>query len=463
MAIALPITGNSTEAAPGTQLHPSFIYPICIVVALGGVLFGFDLVIISGTVPFFTKVFALNEFHTGWAVGCINIGAAIGALVAGKLSAVIGRKKLLIICAFLFALTGLATGWAPNFTLFIIARLLSGVAVGVAALVCPMYIAEIAPASLRGRLVAFYQLAIVTGLLLAYLSNYLLLGSGANNWRWMFSSQTIPALLFFAGLFFVPESPRWLIKKKRNDEATDILAKIGGDNYAAAEVAAIKKSFANEVKEKISDLFKMDVRHIVFIGAAVAFFSQADGQNSLFSYAPEIFKQAGMAEDTAFLQSVIIGIVNFVFTFIAIAFIDKIGRRKLLVYGSVLLCIDALALAWCFYTGAAGIYTLVFVLCFVAIYAATLGPVTWVILSEIFPNRIRSNAMALATLVLWIANFITTASFPILKAQFGLHITFAIHAGICIIYFLFVKFRVPETKGKSLEEIEVQLTRVQKP
>ena len=450
---------NSDTISSSFKINSAYIYPVCVVVALGGVLFGFDLVIISGTVPFFTSHFQLNDLNQGWAVGCINIGAALGALIAGKLSAAIGRKRTLLICAFLFALTGVATGWAPNFTLFITARLLSGVAVGVAALVCPVYIAEIAPASIRGRLVTLYQLAIVTGLLLAYLSNYLLLNTGQNNWRWMFSSQTVPALLFFAGLFFVPESPRWLIKKQRVGQAESILNRIGGNNYVVAESASIQKSFSNEVKEKVSDLFKKDIWHIVLIGIAVAFFSQAGGQNSLFSYAPQIFKQAGMAEDTAFMQSVIIGMVNFIFTFIAIVFIDRIGRRKLLLYGSILLMLDALSLAYCFYVGASGYFTLVFVLGFIAIYAATLGPVTWVILSEIFPNRIRSSAMGLATLVLWIANFITTASFPVMKAQFGLHITFAIHAGICFIYFLFVKLRVPETKGKSLEEIEIQLTR----
>ncbi|MGI8636397.1 MAG: MFS transporter, partial [Segetibacter sp.] len=283
----------------------SYIYPAALVVALGGVLFGFDLVIISGTVPFFIKYFGLNEVSTGWAVGCINLGAAAGALIAGKLSDAIGRKRLLLICAFLFALTGLATGWAENFTLFITARLLSGVAVGAAALVCPMYIAEIATSSMRGRLVTLYQLAIVTGLLLAYLSNFLLLNSGVNNWRWMFSSQTIPALLFFAGLFFVPESPRWLIKKNKNQQAEAVLQRIGGADYAREEVQIIHESFLNEAKENIKDLFKYDVKHIVFIGVAVAIFSQAVGQNSLFSYAPIIFKQAGLAENTAFLQSVI--------------------------------------------------------------------------------------------------------------------------------------------------------------
>ena len=439
--------------------NKSYVYLAATVVALGGVLFGFDLVIISGTVPFFTKHFNLSEVSTGWAVGCLNLGAAAGALIAGKLSDAIGRKKLLLICAFLFAVTGFATGWANDFTFFISARLLSGVAVGVAALVCPMYIAEIAPSRLRGRLVTLYQLAIVSGLLLAYLSNYLLLNTGVNNWRWMFSSQTIPSLLFLAGLLFVPESPRWLIKKNKLKEGHAVLEKIGGSSYAKAEKEIIQQSFLNEVKERVKDLFKVDVKQIILIGVVVAVFSQAVGQNSLFSYAPVIFKQAGMAEDTAFLQSVLLGCINFIFTFIAIATIDKTGRKKLLLYGSILLCLDALALAYCFYAGISGYYTLVFVLGFIAIYGATLGPVTWVVLSEIFPNRIRGNAMALATLCLWIANFITTASFPVLKEHFGMHITFGIHAFICLSYFVFIKFKMPETKGKSLEQIEKQLTK----
>jgi MFS transporter, SP family, arabinose:H+ symporter len=397
------------------QHNRSYVYGISAVVALGGILFGFDMVIISGTVPFFTKYFALGESSTGWAVGCINLGAAAGALLAGKLSSAIGRKKVLLICSFLFAVTGVATGWASSFDIFIISRLLSGVAVGVAALVCPMYIAEVAPASMRGRLVAFYQLAIVSGLLLAYLSNYLLLNSGENNWRWMFSSQTIPSLLFFGGLFFIPESPRWLVEKNRVTDALKVLSEIGGHTYGRAEVLAIQESFLFRIKENIRDLFKGDVRHIIFLGAMVAIFSQAGGINSLFSYAPVIFQQAGVAAETAFLQSVVIGMINFIFTFVAILFIDKIGRRKLLLYGAVLLCLDALALSFSFYAEAPAYLILVFVLSFIAIYAATLGPVTWVILSEIFPNRIRSNSMAFATLCLWVANFFTTASFPILR------------------------------------------------
>ncbi len=459
MAVVILHQEVNDATTTNIQYNTPYIYILCAVVALGGILFGFDLVIISGTVPFFTAYFNLSETSTGWAVGCINLGAAAGALLAGKLSSSIGRKKVLLFCSFLFAATGLATGWATSFDVFIIARILSGVAVGVAALVCPMYIAEVAPASMRGRLVSFYQLAIVSGLLLAYLSNYVLLNSGVNNWRWMFSSQTIPSLLFFGGLFFVPESPRWLIVKNKNAEALRVLNKVGGARYAATEEAMIKKSFAMAIKENVRDLFKADVWHIVFIGAMVAVFSQAGGQNSLFSYAPVIFQQAGVAAEEAFLQAVIIGVINFMFTFIAIFFIDRVGRRKLLLVGSILLCIDALGLAYSFYTSAPGYLILVLVLSFIAIYAATLGPVTWVVLSEIFPNRIRGNAMGLATLCLWIANFFTTASFPILKEHFGLHTTFVVHAVICFVYFIYVYRNIPETKGRSLEEIENQLVR----
>lgn len=457
MAIAIY---DASPADTGTNFNynKSYIYLISAIAALGGLLFGFDLSIISGTVKYFSGYFKLDDIGTGWAVGCINLGSALGALIAGKLSDKLGRKKSLLLCAFLFAVTGIGTGWADSFTVFIIFRMLSGVAVGTAALVCPMYIAEISPAPFRGRLVAFYQLAITAGILLAYLSNYLLLGTGVNNWRWMFSSQAVPSLLFFFGLFLVFESPRWLIRKNFTDKAVAVLKRVGGDDYAHHESTAIIKSFHHEVKENIRDLFRKDILAILFIGIMIAVFSQADGQNSLFSYAPEIFKQAGFSEDSAFLQAVLLGFINFIFTFIAITTIDKIGRKKLLMIGAALLCVDALALAAAFFLHLSGIWILVFVLAFISIYAATLGPVTWVALSEIFPNRVRGNAMSIATLTLWITNFFTTASFPVMKAHLGLPVTFCIHAGICLIYFVFVRAKVPETKGRSLEEIEKMLT-----
>lgn len=447
---------NTTEEFAFNRRH---IYLISTIAALGGLLFGFDLVIISGTVSFFSHYFQLNEYETGWAVGCINLGCAVGALMAGKLSDLLGRKKLLLYCALMFAFTGIGIGWSDSFDLFIIFRLLGGVAVGTAALVCPMYIAEIAPSSMRGRNVAFYQLAIVTGILLAYFSNYLLLNTGENNWRWMFTSQSIPALLFFFGLFLISESPRWLIHKKREKEAHQVLQDIGGKEYANVELLIIRQSFIHETKERLGDLFNKSVVHILFLGILIAIFSQIVGQNSIMSYAPNILNQAGMARDSAFLQSVILGFVLFVFTFIAIATIDKVGRRKLLLYGSLLLFIDAIALSLSFYLHLPGYLTLVFVLGFIAIYGATLGPVSWVVLSEIFPNRIRGNALALATFMLWIANFFTTASFPIMQKHFGMPVTFGIHGMICLIYFFYIRSKVPETKGKSLEEIEKMLSR----
>lgn len=457
--MAITIHTQADAAVGDYRLNKSYVYLIGGIAALGGVLFGFDLVIISGTVSFFKSYFQLDEFQTGWAVGCINLGAAIGAVIGGKLSDSLGRKKLLMLCAVLFALTGVGTGWATSFPLFVGFRMLSGVAVGVAALVCPMYVAEISPAQMRGRMVSFYQLSIVIGILLAYLSNYVLLGSGENNWRWMFTSQSAPSVLFLLGLFFVAESPRWLIGKRRSKEAFQILERIGGDDYATAETEQIEASFKEKTREKVSDLFQKNVWHIVFIGMMIAIFSQAVGQNSLFSYAPELFKKAGMGQDTAFLQSIIIGVINFIFTFIAIGTIDKVGRKKLLEYGAFLLFLDALALSAAFYWQLSGVWVLIFVLGFIAIYSATLGPVTWVALSEIFPNRIRGSALALATLALWIANFFTTSLFPVMNEYLGLPATFLIHGSICLIYFFFVRARVPETKGKSLEEIERLLTK----
>jgi sugar porter (SP) family MFS transporter len=457
MAIIVP--AKEVITLGNHRFNYGYIYLVSAIAALGGVLFGFDLVIISGTVSFFSQHFLLNEYETGWAVGCINIGAAIGALIAGKWSSSLGRKKLLLICAALFALTGVGTGWADSFTLFVCFRMLSGVAVGAAALVCPMYIAEMSPTPLRGKMVSFYQLSIVIGILLAYLSNYLLLGTGENNWRWMFTSQSLPSLFFFIGLLFVAESPRWLVGKQKKEEARRVLVKIGDRDYASDEIASIEQSFKDRKSTLVSSLFKKDIWHIIAIGMVVAVFSQAVGQNSLFSYAPDLFKGAGMQENSAFLQAIILGLINFIFTFIAIFTIEKIGRRTLLLYGSLLLCLDAIALTLCFYLQAPAIYTLIFVLAFIAVYAATLGPVTWVLLSEIFPNRVRGPAMSLAILCLWISNFLTTSSFPVLKQQFGLHFTFAIHAIICLFYFFYIKMRIPETKGRSLEEIEQSLVR----
>ncbi|MEO8764174.1 MAG: sugar porter family MFS transporter [Ginsengibacter sp.] len=455
--MALVISENPVSAEGNFVYNRSYIFLICTIAALGGLLFGFDIANISGTIHFFSKHFQLNEISTGWAVGCISIGAATGALISGKISDMIGRKKTLLACAILFAITGVGTGWAGDFTTFIIFRILSGFAIGCASVVCPIYIAEISPAMFRGRLVAYYQLAITFGVLLAYFSNYLLLNTGPNNWRWMFSAQTVPAIFFFIGLFFVSESPRWLTGKGRENEALRVLERVGGLDFATAEVQAIHMSFSHALKENVQSLFSKDVFHIVITGIGIAIFSQIGGP--LTAYAPEIFKEAGMSENTAFLQSNIIGFILFIFTMVAIATIDKAGRKKLLLYGIALLMLDTLAISVGFYTHVSGYWILTFALIFTGVYAATVGPVSWVVLSEIFPNRIRGNAMSLATLSLWIANFFVNGSFPIMRAHFGLPLTFGIYVPLFFIYFLFVYIRIPETKGKSLEEIERILIR----
>ncbi len=439
------------------EYNRKYIFFISLVASLGGLLFGYDLANVSGTIDFFSKYFQLDQLSVGWAVGCISVGAAAGALVAGKLSDMIGRKKLLIISAILFAITGVGTGWAGSFLVFIIFRIFSGIAVGFATVVCPIYIAEMSPAIFRGRLVAYYQLAITLGVLLAYVSNYLLLHTGINNWRWMFSSQSIPAILFFTGLLFVLESPRWLIMKGRDSEARQVMGRIGGSRFANDEFRAIQSGSSHPLKESIGNLFKKNVLHIVIAGIGIAMFSQLGGP--LVAYAPEIFKAAGMAQGSAFFQSIAIGIVLFLFTIVAIATVDKVGRRTLLLWGISLLLFFTLALSLAFHFHSPGFWIMIFSLGYLAVYAATVGAVSWVVLSEIFPNHIRGTAMSLATLSLWVANFLITASFPVLKENFGMSMSFGIYVPLFIVFFLFVYFRIPETKGKSLEEIERLLVR----
>ncbi len=454
--MAILVHEQVVSGVEATPLNKRYVFFISAITALGGVLFGFDLAIISGTIAFFSEHFALSEAGTGWAVGCINLGAALGAMIGGKLADSIGRKKLLLACAILFAVTGIWTGWATTFSLFVMARIVGGMAIGCAALVCPMYLAEIAPAQLRGRLVSFYQLAITLGILSAYLANYLLLDTGANNWRWMFASQAIPSFLFLVGLLAVPESPRWLFLVGRGDVAIQVLKEIGGRDYAAKESHAIYRSLQRSSGLSVKPLAK-GVFHIIAIGIMVALFSQLVGQNSILSYAPEIFKQSGVESSSAFLQSVVVGGILCVFTVVAIVGIDRAGRRKLLLWGAGLLALDASAIALAFYLQADPSWILLFILLYIAVYAATLGPVTWVVLSEIFPNAVRGTAMSISTLALWIANFATTSSFPILKSGLGMPATFAIHGGIALLYVVYVGIWIPETKGKSLEEIQSAL------
>lgn len=442
------------------NFNSSYIFLVSLVSALGGLLFGFDTAIISGTISFIKPYFQLDEFWLGWAVSSILIGCAIGAGIAGKLSDQYGRKKALLFCALLFAITGVGAGLSNTLGVFITFRLAGGLAVGIAAMVAPMYIAESVPAAVRGRMVSLYQLAIVLGILLAYLANYLLNDLGENSWRWMFASQALPALLFFICLFLVPETPRWLISNNRESEAEVVLEKIGGTQYKIAELTAIKQSFGNEGGQKWSDLLKPSYRSVLIMGIIIAVFQQITGINAILYYAPEIFKLTGVNNENALLQTIGIGVMMFLFTLVAIYLVDKAGRKILLLIGSAIMGISLIGVALCFqYAYFDNYLVLIFLMLYIAGFSASLGAVTWVILSEVFPNQIRGLALSLSTLILWIADFIASFTFPILNDKFGVSFTLLIFSFLCLIYCVYIYLKIPETKGKTLEELELLLVK----
>jgi SP family arabinose:H+ symporter-like MFS transporter len=446
-------------AIPGSDSYNTgFITLISIVAALGGLLFGFDTAIISGTIPFIKRHFGLDGYTLGWAVSCILIGCFLGALIAGKLAEAYGRRFVLIICAILFAVSGIGAGLADSLSVFILFRIIGGLGVGAAAMVSPMYIAEVAPAAWRGRLVALYQLAIVTGILLAYFSNFALAGIGENNWRWMFASQVIPAALFWIMLYFVPETPRWLVKKGRILQAAAILKRTAGESFSEYEITQIQSSFQVEKQAKFSDLFSPRHMPIIWIGTLIAVFQQITGINSILYYAPVILEETGIGASGSLLQTIGIGIVNVLSTFIAIVLVDKVGRKILLLTGSIVMGLSLISVALCFkYQYFDNYVVLISMLVYVGAFGATLGAVTWVYLSEIFPNHIRGLAMSFATMILWLADFAVTYTFPIMTVELGTSNTLFTYAVCCAIAFIYILLSVPETKGKSLEEIEKSL------
>ena len=432
-----------------------FIVLVSIVAALGGLLFGFDTAIISGTIPYITSYFKLDEYMLGWSVSSLLVGCAVGAMFAGAMADRYGRRVTLIVCAILFAVSGIGAGMSHQLYVFILCRLIGGLGVGAAAMVSPMYIAEMAPAKWRGRLVACYQMAIVVGILVAYFSNYIFDGLGADNWRWMFASQAAPALLFFLLLLWVPETPRWLIMKGKKEEAAVILEKISGTELIGKEMADIENSFHAKHSISVKQLFSKTYRPVLFIGIIVAVFQQVTGINSIIYYAPVIFKETGINSASSLLQTIGIGVVNVISTFIAIGLVDKVGRKKLLLIGSVLMGLSLVAVGLCFqYSYFDHYVVLIFMLLYVASFGATMGAVVWVYLSEIFPNLVRSKALSVATLSLWLADFAVTLSFPVMTKQLGTSYTMFCYAALCAVAFVYMLFKVKETKGKALEEIE---------
>jgi len=440
------------------SIHKPFIIKVSTVAALGGLLFGFDTAIISGTIPYLTSYFHLSDLMLGWAVGCILIGCALGAILAGKLADRYGRKFILIFCAILFAISGLGAGLSHTLNFFVIFRLIGGLGVGAAAMVSPMYIAESVPASWRGRLVSLYQLAIVLGILLAYSSNYFF-DQFENNWRWMFASQLAPATVFLLMLLLVPETPRWLLGKGKHQEGLHVLGLSIGHENALKAYHDILNSFKPKNQQSqtatIQMLFSRNYRRVIVLGILVAVFQQITGINSILYYAPVIFKATGLSASSSILQTIGIGIINVISTFIAIGLVDRVGRKRFLLAGSLLMGLSLTAVALCFqYQFFENYIVLIFMLLYVGAFGCTLGAVTWVYLSEVFPNAIRSLALSIATLSLWLADFIVTYSFPYMTAQLGTSLTMYIYAACCAIAFIFFYFRLPETKGKTLEEIE---------
>ena len=469
------ITPTKTDnSGPQASYNFGYIWLISVVAALGGLLFGYDWVVIGGAKPFFERYFHLTDAaQSGWANSCALIGCLVGALVAGALSDKFGRKRLLIFSAALFAGTSLGNALASNFTIFVAWRMLGGVAIGLASNLSPMYIAEVAPAQMRGKLVSINQLTIVIGILAAQFINWSLVRNlpagatdefiqsswyGQTGWRWMFGITAIPSLLFFAGMFAVPESPRWLAKNGKSDRARGVLAKIGGDTYARAALADIEATLVNEVeKVNFRDLLAPQMRKVLLLGVVLAMFQQWCGINVIFNYAEEIFKAAGYDISTVLKNIAWTGSVNLAFTFVALGVVDRGVRRPLMLFGAAALAVIYFGMGLCYHSGVKGLPMLLLVLAAIASYSMSLAPVTWVIISEIFPNRIRGAAMAIAVAALWLACFILTYTFPILNSTLGPAGTFWLYAVICVLGFVFIWKKLPETKGRTLEQIESEL------
>lgn len=454
------------------KFNKTYIFGISLVSAMGGLLFGYDWVVIGGAKPFYERFFdiASSANLQAWAMSCALIGCVVGAVVSGVVSDRFGRKWPLLVSAFLFTIASLGTGMAASYTMFVIFRIIGGVGIGLASALSPMYIAEVAPSHLRGRFVSLNQMTIVIGILGAQVINLLIAQkvpvgatdefirtswNGLIGWRWMFYACAVPASAFFVLTFFLPESPRWLMKVGKGEKAFPTLEKIGGEEYAHQEMANIQSTL-DDVSEKVDfkAILNPKFRNVLLIGIVLAVFQQWCGINTVFNYAEEIFTAAGYGVSDTLFNIVITGSVNLIFTLVAMFTVDKWGRKKLMLFGSVGLAVTYIMLGSAFYFHLKGVAVLSLVVIAIGIYAMSLAPIVWVILSEIFPNRIRGAAMALATFALWVACFILTYTFPLLNKGLGAAGTFWVYAGICILGFLFVLRKLPETKGKSLEEIE---------
>jgi sugar porter (SP) family MFS transporter len=451
----------------------SYLLPICLVATLGGLLFGYDTGVISGAIELLTVRFNLDVVMKGWASGCVLIGCAAGVLIVGPISDRFGRKKALLIAAILFLVSAIGTAIPKDITTFIVFRFLGGLGIGIASMSTPMYIAEIAPAHLRGRLVSLNQIAIVSGIVAVYFVNYFIaqLGTQAWNdrlgWRWMFASGAVPSLLFLALSLRIPESPRWLVERQRADEAQAILTKVGGEAYATSELAEIRRSLRAE-RGTWSELVSKTVRMPLLIGAALAVLQQVTGINVFLYFGTTIFRNmsASTGVDAGMLQQLVVGGASMLATVVAIATVDKWGRKPLMLFGAAGMGVSLLLMGLIAQRttdpAAMGGWMLFLIILYVVAFGLSVGPVTWVILSEIFPTAVRGRALGLATFFLWMADYLVTQTFPIMEAPGSWFVTkfnhafpFYTYAFFCLVLIIVIAGFVPETKGKTLEEIEL--------
>ncbi|HEC41235.1 MAG TPA: MFS transporter [Bacteroides sp.] len=454
------------------KINILFVSAITMISAMGGLLFGYDWVVIGGAKHFYEIYFNIMDSPNlqGWATSSALIGCIAGAILAGTLSDKYGRKPPLIFSALLFTISAIGTGMAENFTIFIVFRLVGGIGIGMAALLSPIYIAEISPARFRGLFVSINQLTIVIGILLAQIVNYYIAEivpegftneqirnswNGQMGWRWMFWAETILSISFLFLAFLIPESPRWLVKADKGDKALKVLSKIGGMEFAAKIKGEIQDNLKSETtKINLREFKHPKIKKILMIGVIFAILQQMCGINVIFIYSDEIFTNAGYGVNDMLFNIIMTGSVNLLFTLIALGVIDSWGRRLLMKLGYGVLAFIYIIFGIFYKMGLTGPVMLVCVLLAIGIYALALAPTTWVVLSEIFPNKVRGVAMSIATFALWSSSFLTTYSFPIINKTFKSYGTFWIYAGVCVLGFIFVYKFLPETKGKTLEEIE---------
>ncbi len=465
---AAPPVGPS----PTVRTNLSYLIPICLIATLGGLLFGYDTGVISGAIEFLTARFGLDVVMKGWASGCVLIGCATGVLIVGPLSDRFGRKKALLLAAGLFLTSAIGTALPRDIWTFILFRWLGGIGIGIASMSTPMYIAEIAPAHLRGRLVSVNQIAIVSGIVLVYFVNYLIarFGDQAWNetigWRWMFASGTLPSIAFALLLLRIPESPRWLVEMDRAEQAKTILTKVAGEDFAQAELESIRAALLVE-RGDWTELFSRALRLPLMVGILLAILQQVTGINVFLYFGTTIFKNmsASTGVDAGMLQQIVVGGASALSTVVAIASVDKWGRKPLMFLGAAgmgisLLAMGIMAQSIADPTTASG-WMLLFIIIYVVCFGLSVGPVTWVILSEIYPTAVRGRALGLATFFLWIADYAVTQTFPMMDAKdswfvqrFNHAFPFYIYAAFCVVLILVLWSLVPETKGRSLEEIE---------